>query len=82
MPENMIKYIENLAVSKFFGKSNDELVYNDVLDYVNHLKIKAGCYDKMHGALNAINRLEGQDSVNYIKEQFSNFREMAHYYFL
>ena len=81
MTEKMIKYIENLAVNKFFKKSNDEIVRNDVLDYVASLKIKAGAYDRMHGALNAIDRLEGEESVKYIKEQFSNFREMAHFYF-
>ena len=81
MSENMIKYIENLAVSKFFDKSENELVYNDIISYIANLKIKASSYDRMHGALNAIDRLEGKDSVNYIKDQFSNFREMAHYYF-
>ena len=82
MTEKMIKYIENLAVNKFFEKSSEEIVRNDVLDYVASLKIKAGVYEKMHGALNAIDRLEGHESVNYIKEQFSSFREMAHHYFL
>lgn len=82
MTENMIKYIENLAVNKFFKKSNSEIVRNDVIDYVSSLKIKASAYEKMHGALNAIDRLEGADSVNYIKEQFKDFREMAHHYFL
>jgi hypothetical protein len=82
MTENMIKYIENLAVNKFFKKSNDEIVRNDILDYVASLKIKAGVYEKMHGALRAIERLEGEDSVNYVKEQFSSFREMSHFYFL
>lgn len=82
MTENMIKYIENLAVNKFFKKSNNEIVRNDIIDYISSLKIKAGAYDKMHGALNAIDRLEGEDSVNYIKEQFSSFREMSHFYFL
>ena len=40
MTEKMIKYIENLAVNKFFDKSNGEIVRNDVLDYVASLKIK------------------------------------------
>ena len=81
MTENMIKYIENLAVNKYFKQSSDEIIRNDVIDYVSNLKIRASRYERMHGALNAIDRLEGQDSVNYIKEQFSNFREMAHFYF-
>lgn len=81
MTENMVKYIENLAVNKFFKKSNDEIIRNDVIDYVSNLKIKASAYEKMHGSLRAIDRLEGKESVNYIKEQFSNFREMAHFYF-
>ena len=82
MKEKMIKYIENLAVNKFFEKSENEIVRNDIIDYIHGLKIRATSYEKMHAALNAIDRLEGQDSVNYIKEQFPNFREMAHHYFL
>lgn len=81
MKEKMIKYIENLAVNKFFEKSSEEIVRNDVLDYVASLKIKAGVYEKMHAALNAIDRLDGYESVKYISEQFKNFREMAHHYF-
>lgn len=74
------KYLENLAVSKFFKKSNEEIVKNDIIDYCRASRITGlGLYDRMNAALAAIDRCG--DNVDSVIEDFDNFRQMVFYYF-
>lgn len=77
--EGQEKNLENLAVNKFFDRSNDELVGNDIIDYCFQSNLKhIGRYGRMKSALKAIERCEG--SFDYYIEEFENFRDMiAHY---
>jgi hypothetical protein len=70
------KYIEKLAVSKFFDKSNDDLVKNDVIDYIRSLKINASPYERLHAAISACDRLD--DKIDFDEMGFKNFRQAAH----
>jgi hypothetical protein len=71
----MKKYIENLAVSKFFDQSNEELVKNDVIDYIRQLKINASPYERLHAAISACDRLD--DKIDFKEMGFENFRQAA-----
>lgn len=70
----MEKYIENLAVTKFFDQSNDSLVHNDVIDYIRSLKIGSP-YQKLHAAIAACDRLD--DKINIEEMGYKSFREAA-----
>ena len=75
--DGITKYLENLAVSKFLKKSENEIVRNDIIDYCNKSKLKASRYQRMRAALKAIDRCG--DSIDL--DDFENFREMVNYYF-
>lgn len=72
----MEKYMENLAVSKFFDQSNDQLVKNDVIDYIRSLKTNASPYERLHAAISACDRLN--DKIDFEEMGFENFRQAAH----
>jgi len=77
--EGASKHLENLAVNKFFKKSNNELVGNEIIDYCFKSNLKhIGRYDRMKAALKAIERCEG--NYDYYIEDFENFREMVSHY--
>lgn len=72
----MEKYIENLAVNKFFDKSENELIYNDLIDYVRSLKIKASPYQRLNAVINATDRLNQKIDIHEMG--YANFRQAAH----
>jgi len=72
------KYLEDLAVSKYFAKSDSELVGNDIIDYCRRSRLRIGRYERMKSALKAIERTEG--SYEYYIQDFKSFREMVNFY--
>ena len=72
----MEKYIENIAVAKYFDRSNDEIIKNDVIDYIRSLKLNASPYQRLHAAIAACDRLG--DPIDIAEMGFGNFREAAH----
>lgn len=73
----MEKYIENLAVAKFFDQSNDSLIHNDVIDYIRSLKIRASSYQRMRASIRACDRLGDPIGMS----DYTSFREAMHLLF-